>query len=117
MPLEQKELEARQIARQFVVDDSFLITNVGQFRLPETMRPYVLEYGAVLPCSVQPFAMLISSYNGVMKLSVAQRDHDFQVVTELHQQLVELGIPTDMKSYPFLVTRYDGMDSSVPYRF
>lgn len=113
MPLEQKEAEARQIARQFVVDDSFLITNVGQFRLPESMRPYVLDYGAVLPCSVQPFAMLISSYNGKMKLSIAQRDHDFQVCADLRNQLEGLGVPTEMSSYPFLVTRYDGKDSAV----
>lgn len=116
MPLAEKEAEARQLARQFVVDDSFLITNVGQFRLPETVRPYVLEYGAVLPCSVQPFAMLISSYNGLMKLSVAQRDHDFQVVTDLQQQLVGLGIQADISSYPFLVTRYNGAESSVSYQ-
>lgn len=116
IPLAQKETEARQIARQFVVDDSFLITNVGQFRLPACMHPYVLGYGAVLPCSVQPFAMLISSYNGLMKLSIAQRDHDFQVVTDLQQQLVEMGIPADMSSYPFLVTRYNGADSAVSYK-
>ena len=115
MPLAEKEAEARQIARQFVVDDTFLITNVGQFKLPESMHPYVREYGAVLPCSVQPFAMLVSSYNGIMKLSVAQRDHDFQVVTELQRLLSELEIPTETNCYPFLVTRYDGALSSVPY--
>ncbi|MCI8856210.1 MAG: hypothetical protein HFH26_06645 [Clostridiaceae bacterium] len=114
-PLAEKEAEGRQIARQFVRDDTFLITNVGQFKLPESMRQYVKEYGAVLPCSVQPFAMLISSYNGTMKLSVAQRDHDFQVVTSLQQMLSSLGIPTEMSSYPFLVTRYDGALSSIPY--
>ncbi len=117
MPLAEKEAEARQLARQFVIDDSFLITNVGQFRLPPTVQPYVLEYGAVLPCSVQPFAMLVSSYNGVMKLSVAQRDHDFQVVSELQQELVGLGISAKLKSYPFLVTRYNGSDSSIRYGF
>lgn len=117
IPIAQKEAEAREVARQFVRDDTFLITNVGQFKLPETMRPYVLEYGAVLPCSVQPFAMLISSYNGVMKLSVAQRDHDFQVVSDLQHLLADLDVPVEAKSYPFLVTRYDGALSSVPYRF
>ena len=115
IPIAEKEAEGRQIARQFVRDDTFLITNVGQFKLPETMQPYVLEYGAVLPCSVQPFAMLISSYKGTMKLSIAQRDHDFQVVTELQRLLSSLDIPVQANSYPFLVTRYDGALSSVPY--
>lgn len=63
---------AQKVTTDFVLEDSFLITNVGRFALPESCRPYVLDYGAILPCAVQPFALLISSYGDKMKLSVAR---------------------------------------------
>ena len=45
-----------------------------------------------------------------MKLSVAQRDHDMQVVGDLMSGLHEVGIEPELRSYPFVVTRYDGME-------
>ena len=93
-----------------MLEDSFLITNVGRFALPESCRPYVLDYGAILPCAVQPFALLISSYGDKMKLSVAQRDHDMQVVEDLCTGLRQLGIQPETLSYPFVVTRYNGLE-------
>ena len=78
--------------------------------LPESCRPYVLDYGAILPCAVQPFALLISSYGDKMKLSVAQRDHDMQVVEDLCAGLRQLGIQPETLSYPFVVTRYNGLE-------
>ena len=75
--------QGQKICKDFVLEDSFLITNVGRFKLPESCMPYVVDYGAVLPCAVQPFAMLVSSFGDRMKLSVAQRDHDMEVVEML----------------------------------
>ncbi|MCI5704039.1 hypothetical protein [Agathobaculum sp.] len=109
MPLVEKCAAGQKLCRDFVLEDSFLITNVGEFKLPESCLPYVLDYGAVLPTATQPFALLVSSYNGQMKLSVAQRDHDLDVVSELARGLHEIGVHTKMRSYPFAVTRYDGM--------
>lgn len=109
LPLAEKCAQGQKLCRDFVLEDSFLITNVGEFRLPESCRPYVLDYGAVLPTAVQPFALLVSSYNGKMKLSVAQRDHDLTVVSGLARGLGEIGVHAETRSYPFAVTRYDGM--------
>lgn len=108
IPLAEKEQEARKMSRDFVLADSFLITNVGRFCLPESMLPYIEGYGAVLPCGAQPFAMLISSYKDTMKISIAQRDHDMEVCCNFVTMLHELGIHAQMESYPFYVTRYDG---------
>ncbi|MCB6366551.1 hypothetical protein LI291_10250 [Intestinibacillus massiliensis] len=108
IPLAEKEQEARKMTRDFVTSDSFLITNVGRFTLPESMAPYVKGYGAVLPCAAQPFAMLISSYGGTMKVSIAQRDHDLAVCSDFTALLGGLGVRARMESYPFYVTRYDG---------
>ena len=110
MPLADKMAAARKLTEDFVLEDSFLITNVGRFTMPESCRPYILDYGAILPCAVQPFAMLVSSYGDTMKLSVAQRDHDMQVVGDLMSGLHEVGIEPELRSYPFVVTRYDGME-------
>ena len=102
--------QGQQICRNFVLEDSFLITNVGRFQLPPSCMPYVLDYGAVLPCAVQPFAMLVSSFGKRMKLSIAQRDHDMQVVESLVAGLHEIGVETEEHSYPFRVTRYNGLE-------
>ena len=110
IPLEDKMRQGQQICRNFVLEDSFLITNVGRFQLPPSCMPYVLDYGAVLPCAVQPFAMLVSSFGKRMKLSIAQRDHDMQVVESLVAGLHEIGVETEEHSYPFRVTRYNGLE-------
>ena len=110
MPLAEKMQAAQKVTTDFVLEDSFLITNVGRFALPESCRPYVLDYGAILPCAVQPFALLISSYGDKMKLSVAQRGHDMQVVEDLCAGLRQLGIQPETLSYPFVVTRYNGLE-------
>ena len=106
----EKMHAAQKVTTDFVLEDSLLITNVGRFALPESCRPYVLDYGAILPCAVQPFALLISSYGDKMKLSVAQRDHDMQVVEDLCAGLRQLGIQPETLSYPFVVTRYNGLE-------
>lgn len=112
IPLAEKEQAAREITHSFVHEDSFLITNVGKFSLPACMLPYIEEYGAVLPCASQPFAMLISSYNGKMRLSVAQRDHDLAVCSEITSALCALGVSAMLESYPFYVTKYDGSEAA-----
>lgn len=108
MPRAEKCAAGQELCKSFVLEDSFLITNVGEFRLPASCTPYVLDYGAVLPTAVQPFALLISSYNGKMKLSIAQRDHDLTVVAGLVRGLAEIGVRADSRAYPFAVTKYDG---------
>lgn len=112
IPLAEKEQKARKATRDFVLTDSFLVTNVGRFDLPACMQPYVTGYGAVLPCGAQPFALLISSYDGMMRVSIAQRDHNLSVVCEVVRLLESLGIDAKMESYPYYVTRYSGKDAA-----
>lgn len=108
MPLAEKVEEGMRIARDFVLQDSFLVTNVGQFSLPKSMVPYIKAYGAVLPSAAQTYALLISSYNGMMKVSIAQKDHDLDVCRHMVKLLDDLGIRADMVSEPFCVTKYSG---------
>lgn len=108
IPVAEKVQEGIRIASDFVLQDSFLVTNVGQFKLPACMHPYVLEYGATLPSAAQTFGLLISSYNGTMKVSVAQKDHDLKVCGNMAVLLEKLGIDVQLKSEPFSVTRYSG---------
>ena len=110
MPLADKMAAGQKVCKDFVLEDSFLITNVGRFKLPESCMPYVLDYGAILPCAAQPFAMLVSSFGDKMKLSVAQRDHDMQVVEDLTVGLQEIGVQAQTMSYPFRMTRYNGLE-------
>lgn len=112
IPLMEKIAEASKMSKNFVLEDSFLITNVGEFRVPESMKPYVLDYGAVLPCACQPCAMLISSYNGNMKISIAQRTHDLDLAVGFSNLLSQLDIDVRMNNYPFRVTWYDGAIAS-----
>ena len=103
---------AQKVTTDFVLEDSFLITNVGRFALPK-LPSYVLDYGAITRCAVQAVALLISSWNE-MKLSVAQRDHDMQVVEDLCASLQRLGINRRRRSaYPFVVTRYNGLECRI----
>src|SRR5699024_7735176 len=110
MPLAEKMVQGQKLCKDFVLEDSFLITNVGRFKMPPSCMPYVLDYGAVLPCAIQPFAMLVSSFGDRMKLSVAQRDHDMEVVETLCAGLHEIGVETKTLSYPFRVTQYNGLE-------
>ena len=55
-------------------------------------------------------AMLVSSFGDRMKLSVAQRDHDMQVVEDLTAGLQEIGVQAQTMSYPFRMTRYNGLE-------
>lgn len=112
IPLMEKIAEASKMSKNFVLEDSFLITNVGEFRVPESMKSYVLDYGAVLPCACQPCAMLISSYNGNMKISIAQRTHDLDLAVGFSNLLSQLGIDVRINNYPFRVTWYDGAIAS-----
>ena len=112
IPLMEKIAEASKMSKNFVLEDSFLITNVGEFRVPESMKPYVLDYGAVLPCACQPCAMLISSYNGNMKISIAQRTHDLDLAVGFSNLLSQLGIDVRINNYPFRVTWYEGAIAS-----
>lgn len=45
-----------------------------------------------------------------MKLSVAQRDHDMQVVESLAAGLREIGVEAKTETYPFRVTKYNGLE-------
>lgn len=108
MPLADKVKEGIEVARNFVLQDSFLVTNVGRFALPDSMLPYVEEYGAILPSAAQTYALLISSYNGTMRVSIAHKDQDFDVCNEMVSLLSELGIHADSRTEPFCVTRYSG---------
>lgn len=109
LPLAQKNQMGQKTTIDFVLEDSFLITNVGRFKMPESCMPYILDYGAILPCAMQPFAMLVSSFGDNMKLSIARRDSDTQVVDDMNESLRSLGLETTMHSYPFAVTKYDGL--------
>lgn len=108
MPLEEKVQEGIRVARNFVLEDSFLVTNVGRFALPESMTPYVQEYGAILPSAAQTYALLISSYNGLMRVSIAHKDNNFDVCNEMVSLLGELGIHAEIHTEPFRSTRYSG---------
>ena len=108
IPLEEKFEEGIRIARGFVLQDSFLVTNVGRFDLPESMYPYVEEYSAVLPSAAQTYGLLISSYHGVMHVSIAHKDQNFDVCQDMVGLLSEMGIDAQMRSEPFCVTRYSG---------
>ena len=54
--------------------------------------------------------MLVSSFGSRMKLSVAQRGDDMQVVDNLAAGLREIGVEVKMEQYPFRVTKYNGLE-------
>lgn len=110
MPLAEKMQAAQKVTTDFCARGQLSLTMSAGSPCRESCRPYVLDYGAILPCAVQPFALLISSYGDKMKLSVAQRDHDMQVVEDLCAGLRQLGIQPETLSYPFVVTRYNGLE-------
>ncbi|MGN1031560.1 MAG: hypothetical protein ACI4PQ_08155 [Butyricicoccaceae bacterium] len=108
MPIEEKEPMMRQMARDYVRRDSFILTNIGSFNLPASMREHVQDYGAILPCAYQPFGILISSYRGIMKVNLAQRDNSPALARAFARELEKCGIPVSKVSYTYHPTRYDG---------
>ena len=108
MPISEKETVMRKRARNYIHRDSFILTNIGSFHLPESMQKYVLDYAAILPCASQPFGVLVSSYQGNLKISLAQRDCNMHLVRNLLNELAGTGVHASTYSYPFHTTRYDG---------
>lgn len=108
MPIDEKEQTMRKRATTFIRRHSFVLTNIGSFNIPESMQPYVLDYGAILPCSCQPLAILVSSYKGYLKINLAQRDRSMNLVRNLLDTLASTGVQASTYSYPFHTTMYDG---------
>lgn len=108
MDIDEKEHMMRTRARNYVHRNSFILTNIGAFHLPESMQKYVVDYAAILPCASMPFGVLISSYNGYLKISLAQRDHNMNLVRNLLDTLAETGVRATTYSYRFHTTWYDG---------
>ena len=104
----------RKAARDYVRRDSFILTNIGSFNLPASMEEYIEDYGAILPCAYQPFGILISSYKGIMKVSLAQRDDSPALADAFADELEQRGIPVKQKTYEFHPTRYDGLKLRCP---
>ena len=115
IPLAEKEAEAANLSKNFVLEDSFLITNVGEFRLPESMKPYVLDYGAVLPCASQPCAMLVlqrqhENFHCSARTRPRSADHVQQLsgISQCPHPSVQLSLPR------YLVRRHDGFQGIPP---
>lgn len=109
MPIDQKEQMMRQQARDYIRRDSFILTNIGPFKLPPTMEPYVADYSAILPCAFQPFGVLVSSYKDTLKISLSQRDFNFELVENVRAVLREVGFTSYAYPYTYHPTRYDGL--------
>lgn len=108
MSIDEKETMMRDMARNYVYRDSFILTNIGRFDIPESMQAYIEDYGAILPCGYQPFGILISSYQGVMKISLAQREDTAALSDAILAQLANCGIHANTKVYTYHPTRYEG---------
>ena len=108
MSIEEKEPMMRKMARDYVRRDSFILTNIGSFNVPACMQEYIEDYGAILPCAYQPFGILVSSYRGIMKVSLAQRDFSSKFAYAFAQELENCGISVRQTSYEYHPTRYEG---------
>lgn len=108
MPIAEKEQMMRQQARDYIRRDSFILTNIGAFKVPPEMEALIADYSAILPCAFQPFGVLVSSYKNVLKVSLSQRDFNYKLVENVRAVLREIGFETDAMPYTFHVTRYDG---------
>lgn len=109
MPIDEKEEMMRAMGHNYLRRDSFILTNIGSFNLPESMEPYIEDYGAILPCACQPFGILISSYKGIMKVALAQRDDSPALADAFADELEQRGIPVRQMTYEYHPTRYDGL--------
>lgn len=108
MPIAEKEQMMREQARAYIRRDSFILTNIGPFRVPISMERHIADYGAILPCAHQPFGILVSSYCDTLKIALSQRDLRPDLVDNLVKVFGEIGFRAHTHSYMFHPTRYDG---------
>ncbi|MDO5548706.1 MAG: hypothetical protein Q4F79_09505 [Eubacteriales bacterium] len=108
MGIDEKEPMMRKMARDYVRRDSFILTNIGRFDVPVCMQEYIEDYGAILPCAYQPLGVLVSSYRGTMKVSLAQRDFSPRLAHAFAEELENCGISVKQMSYEYHPTRYEG---------
>ena len=108
MDFDDKEDMMRNMARNYVRRDSFILTNIGSFSIPECMQEYIEDYGAILPCGYQPMGVLVSSYKGIMKINVAQREKTPLLTNAFIMELGKVGVTVDKRTYNIHPTSYDG---------
>lgn len=109
MPVAEKEKMMRDQARAYIRRDSFILTNIGPFSVPACMEEHIEDYAAILPCAFQPFGVLVSSYKGILKVTLSQRDGNRALASHIVDVLGEIGIEAKTKSYPYHPTKYDGL--------
>ncbi|MDO4491239.1 MAG: hypothetical protein Q4B85_09240 [Lachnospiraceae bacterium] len=108
MNIDEKEEMMRNMARNYVRRDSFILTNIGAFSVPESMQEHIEDYGAILHCGYQPLGILVSSYKGIMKVSLAQREHSSRLANAFTAELEKTGVKVSKKTYIYHPTSYDG---------
>ncbi len=106
--IDEKETMMRKMGHDYLRRDSFILTNIGSFNIPVCMQEYIADYGAILPCACQPLGVLVSSYRGIMKVSLSQRDHSPAFADAFATELERCGIPVRQMSYEYHPTRYEG---------
>lgn len=110
-PLNAKQKKARvtEGTIEALQDFTYVLTNMGNIKLPSTMEQYVMEYYPVLPTAMSPYTIAVTAYKGEMILSVAQRFYNLDVCNRFVELMNQVGIPAYIaKVSEFCTTRYDG---------
>lgn len=109
MPLAEKMQAARKVTMDFVLEDSFLITNGRPLHHAGELPPVcsgLRRDPAVRGAAVRAAHLVLWGYDEAVGGAARQRYADRR---RLMSGLHEIGVEAESRSYPFVVTRYDGM--------
>ena len=100
MPLSLKTwLMSQSYRRQAVYPYSGTFTNVGAFRVPETMRPHIETMEVILGQAVVPRAHCAAiSYGNTMEITFAGTQRQTDTEREFFRFLIRQGIPVRIES-------------------
>jgi hypothetical protein len=93
IPIEQKvDIMSKSIISSLKAY-SYIITNMGNIKLPEPMNQYVTEFYPILPTAICPYTIALTTWNNELMLSISQRQEDISVCERFVELLNCLNIP------------------------
>ncbi len=86
IPNEKKREIVHNAVSAILGQYTYLLTNIGNVALPESLMPYVEDFNVVLPAGMTAYTIAVTSLNGIMTLNVAQYNKE----TDICERFVEI---------------------------
>lgn len=86
IPNAKKREIVYEAVTSFLDQYTYLLTNIGNVVMPDSLLTYVEDFNVVLPAGMTPFTIAVTSLKGIMTLNIAQ----YNKSTDICERFVEI---------------------------